>query len=316
MTSRPSTKTGVNFEVDPEVGPKVDLGVDPKLFQKIRRIQFKMEKLVSDVFQGAYKSRFKGRGMEFEEVREYIPGDEVRTIDWNVTARMNTPFVKSFQEERELTVMLLVDISLSGEFGTGAKQKKEIIAEIGALLAFSAIRNNDRIGLILFSNQIELYVPPKKGVRHVLRLVREILAREPKGKGTNLKGALNFLGTVITRAAICFLISDFITEGYEKELRLTAKRHDLIGVKVYDKREISFPDVGLLTVQDLETGKESLIDTSSPAVQAAFNERSATRRQAVKQLFTKVGAPFIEIETADDYIKLIEKSFKTRRHRT
>lgn len=284
----------------------------PELFQKIRRIQFKMEKLVSDVFQGAYKSRFKGRGMEFEEVREYLPGDDVRTIDWNVTARMNTPYVKSFQEERELTVMLVVDVSRSTDFGTGPKLKKEIIAEVAALLAFSAIRNNDKIGLILFSSRIELYVPPKKGVTHVLRLVREILVREPTGDGTDMKGALTFLGNMLSRSAICFLISDFIAEGYDKELGLTSKKHDLIGIRIFDEKEQNFPSVGVVEVTDLESGKKALIDTSSKELIDNFNTKAKKSSLKVKKLFNKIGAPLIVIETRDDYIKMIEKTLKNR----
>lgn len=283
----------------------------PTLFHDIRRIQFRMQKLVSDVFQGAYKSRFKGRGMEFEEVREYVAGDDVRSIDWNVTARMQTPFVKTFREERELTVILLVDLSRSCQFGTSTKLKKEVIAEIGALLAFSAIKNNDKIGLILFSNQIELYVPPKKGVRHVLRLVREILVREPLGSKTDLKGALSFLGKMSPRSLICFLISDFIAEGYEKELRLTAEKHDLIGIRVFDDKEMAFPPFGLMNITDLETGKKGLIDTSSSSVQAHYQKTAQKRAERVKKLFISCGAGLIEIDTSQDYLKPLEKYFKT-----
>lgn len=287
--------------------------VTPELLREIRRIQFKMQKWVSDVFQGAYKSRFKGRGMEFEEVREYVAGDDVRTIDWNVTARMQSPFIKTFREERELTVMLLVDLSRSTQFGTAQKTKKEVIAELGALLAFSAIKNNDKIGLILFSDQIELYLPPKKGIRHVLRLIREILAREPKGSKTDLGAALSFLGKVISRSSICFLLSDFIAEDYEKELRVTAQKHDLIAIRVLDDKEVAFPPFGLMEITDLETGQTALIDTSSPAVQKQFHERAALRHEKVHKLFTGLGAALIEIDTSEDFIKPLEKYFKARR---
>lgn len=269
-----------------------------------------MQKLVSDVFQGAYKSRFKGRGMEFEEVREYVPGDEVRTIDWNVTARMQTPYVKTFKEERELTVMLLVDLSRSLQFGTTLKLKKEVIAEIGALLAFSAIKNSDKIGLILFSDRIELFVPPKKGVRHVLRLVRELLVREPVGSKTDIKGALTFLGKVLSRSSICFLLSDFIGNNFEKELRLTAKKHDLIGLRIFDDKEMTFPKFGLIEMTDLESGKKALVDTSSTAVQKHFHDSALKRAEATKKLFNGVGAPLIEINTSEDYLKPIERYFK------
>lgn len=271
-----------------------------------------MQKLVSDVFQGAYKSRFKGRGMEFEEVRDYLPGDDIRTIDWNVTARMNAPFIKTFKEERELTVMLLVDISRSSLYGTSNKSKKEIIAEIGALLAFSAIKNSDKIGLILFSDEIELYVPPKKGTRHVLRLIRELLAREAHGKGTNLKKALSFMGKVTNRSTICFLISDFITEGYENELKLTALRHDLIGIRVYDQKELSFPALGLAEITDLESGAKKIIDTGNLRFQKQFLENASLNTENIKKTFSRLGAPLIDIDCAQDYLKPIEKSFKSR----
>ena len=287
------------------------MSVSPEVFQHIRRIQFKMQKLVSDVFQGAYKSRFKGRGMEFEEVREYSPGDEMRTVDWNVTARMNTPYIKVFREERELTVMLLVDLSRSCAYGTGPKLKKEVMAEIGALLAFSAIRNNDKIGLILFSDRIELYVPPKKGVRHVLRLVREILVREPAGNGTDLKGALTFLGKVISRSCICFILSDFIIpQNYERELKITARRHDLIGLQVFDEKERDFPKIGLVRLSDLETGKIRLVDSSSDEVQASFRKETKKRVDYTKKLFGALGATLIEINDAEDYIRPLEKGLK------
>ena len=286
--------------------------ISPELFREIRHIQFKMQKLVADVFQGAYKSRFKGHGMEFEEVREYVPGDEVRTIDWNVTARMQTPYVKLFREERELTVMLLVDLSRSCFFGTSAKLKKEVIAEIGALLAFSAIKNQDKIGLILFSDRVELYVPPKKGVRHVLRLVREILARKPQGRKTDLKAALTYLGKVMSRSSICFLLSDFIALDFEKELRLTAQKHDLIGMRIYDAKEVVFPSFGLIEMTDLESGEKALIDTSSERVQRHFKEVAAQRAEEVKRLFNRIGVPLIEIDTSEGYLKPLEKYFKTR----
>lgn len=281
-------------------------------FGKIRRIQFKMDKLVSDVFQGAYKSRFKGRGMEFEEVREYLPGDDVRTIDWNVTARMNTPYIKRFQEERELTVMLMVDLSASSDFGTLGHTKRDVMAEIGALLAFSAIKNHDKIGLILFSEDIELYVPPRHGVRHVLRLIREILSREPKSKKTSLKKALSFLGHVMKRASITFLISDFLDKDYEKELKLTALKHDLIGIRVYDEREFSFPKAGLIHVVDLESGQEGMIDASSKEFRELVEKKLPKAFEATGALFKKVKAPLVDIDVEEDYLKPIGKVFSRR----
>ena len=250
--------------------------------------------------------------MEFEEVREYLPGDDVRTIDWNVTARMNTPYIKRFQEERELTVMLLVDISASCDFGTHAQVKRDIMAEIAALLAFSAIKNHDKIGLILFSDEIELYVPPRHGTRHVLRLVREILARKPKKRGTNLKGALAFLGHVMKRATITFLISDFIAKDYENELKLTALRHDLIGIRVYDEYELGFPTIGLMDVVDLESGEKGLVDTASSEFRKLAEEELKKRFQAVSVLFKKVKAPLVDIDVEKDYFKPIQKVFSKR----
>jgi uncharacterized protein (DUF58 family) len=287
--------------------------VAPEVFEKIRRIQYKMEKVVSDIFQGAYKSRFKGQGIEFEEVREYLPGDEVRTIDWKVTARMNTPYIKRFREERELTVMLLVDLSASSDFGTEGHLKRDVMAEIGALLAFSAIKNHDKIGLILFTDRIELYVPPRKGIRHVLRLVREILARKPEGRGTNLKGALTYLGHMMKRTTITFLISDFLAADYYKELKLTALKNDLIGIRVYDEKERVFPDIGLIEMNDLETGKRGLVDTGSKAFQSYMKEEVQRRFVEVEKEFKRVRAPLVDVRLGTDYLKPMQKAFHGKR---
>lgn len=274
-----------------------------------------MQKLVSDVFQGAYKSRFKGRGMEFEEVRSYVPGDDIRTIDWNVTARTGDPFVKTFKEERELTVMLLVDLSRSCQYGTTDKFKKEIIAEIGALLAFSAIKNNDKIGLILFSDHIELYVPPRKGVRHVLRIIRELLVRQPSGNKTDLKAAFTFLGKVTSHSVICFVLSDFLAPPFDKELKVVAQKHDLIGIRIEDPCEISYPKIPLVQLKDLENGKIQLVDTSSEAVQHQFKQASQKRSAALRQLFINTGSALIEIITDKPYLDPLQKYFTKRRKR-
>lgn len=289
--------------------------IPKSLFQKIRRIQMQTTRLANDILAGAYHSAFKGHGMEFDEVREYQEGDEVRAIDWNVTARMNHLYVKSFREERELTVMLVVDVSASSQFGSLYRQKSELIAEIGALIAFSAIKNNDKVGLILFTEEVEKYLPPKKGTRHVLRVIRELLAYAPKKKGTNLKNALSFLGKVQRRSGICFLISDFIASDYSHEIALIAKKHDLISIGITDPYEITFPKMDLMLLKDLESEEMSYVDTSSPAVQKYFIEASQKRLENHKHLIKSVGADFIDIRTDQPYFAAIRKFFKIREKR-
>lgn len=284
-------------------------------FKRIRRIQIKTTREVNDVFAGAYHSIFKGRGLEFEDARSYQPGDDERNIDWNVTARMNYPFVKNFKEERELTVMLLVDVSASSKYSSSKQLKSELIAEIGAILAFSAIKNNDKVGLLLFSNEIELYLSPKRGLRHVLRVIRELLFFAPQHPGTDMSKALSFLGKVQKRRAVCFLISDFLCDGYERNASLIAKRHDLIAVSINDPFEKTLPSVGLVNMQDLETGKTTLIDTSSANVKRQFLERSESRIEAQKELMNKIGASLITIQTNQDYVKALRQFFKRRRRR-
>lgn len=276
--------------------------------KKIRRIHLKLETISKELLAGMYKSVFKGRGMEFEEVREYMPGDDIRTIDWNVTARLNTPYVKSFREERELTVILLVDVSASLLYG----EKNELVAEIGAVLAFSAIKNHDKIGLILFSDKVEKYIQPNKGTQHVLRIIRELLIFKPTHQRTNIGAALAFLGKVQTKSCVCFLLSDFINDGYEKELKIITKRHDLIAVRVYDPREKEFPDLGLLTVQDLETGQNTIIDTSTQSFRDHFNKTTQERFNQTEKLIKKMGAGWIDVRTDESYIEAILKYFKTR----
>lgn len=252
--------------------------------------------------------------MEFEEVREYQPGDDVSSIDWNETAHMNYPYVKIFREERELTVLLVVDISTSGLFGS-ASSKSELIAEIAAVIAFSAIKNQDKIGLILFSDRVEKYVPPKKGTRHVLRIIRELLASKPKGRGTDLKVALSFLGKVQKQTGICFVISDFLCSGYSHELSLVARKHDLISMMVVDPLEVRFPNLNLVTVQDLETGDMQQIDMSSEKIREEFHSHSLQRSNEVKGMMNSLGAGFIEIRTDKPYLIEIRKFFQFREKR-
>jgi uncharacterized protein (DUF58 family) len=271
--------------------------IPKELYQNIRRIQMRTKRTVNDVMAGMYQSAFKGQGMEFEEVREYVPGDEIRNIDWNVTARMQTPFVKSFREERELTLSLVIDVSESSLYGSAEKPKNQLIAEIGATLAFSAIENNDKVSLLLFSDQIEKYIPPKKGTRHVLRVIREILGFQPKKKGTNIAEALRYLGRVQKRKGICFLLSDFIDEGFTKELTLTAKKQDLIGIRISDPFEEVFPDVGLATLHDLETDEERLVDTSDPQVRNQLKAHYWELSERVQTQLQRAGAGYIDIPT-------------------
>ncbi len=285
------------------------------LLKKIRRIQFQTTHLADDVLAGAYRSAFRGRGMEFEEVREYQPGDEIRTIDWNVTARMNHPYVKSFREEREITLTLAVDISSSTRFGSGHHLKSDLIAEIAAVLAFSAIKNNDKVALLLFSQDVEKYYPPKKGLRHVLKIIRELLVTTPRHQGTNISAALAFLGRVKQRSGICFLISDFICQDYSHEAAIIAKEHELVCLALSDPTESRFPAMGLTTLYDLETGVECLIDTESSQVQKALKSKSAERMDNNRQLMRKVGGDFCEIHTERPYLAQLRKFFLLRQMR-
>jgi uncharacterized protein (DUF58 family) len=287
-----------------------DVNLD--LFKKIQRIQIQTSQLSKNVLAGAYRSAFRGNGLEFEEVREFREGDDTRTIDWNVTARMNGPFVKTFREERELTVMLLVDVSFSSQFGSKEHLKSELIAEIGATLAFSAIKNNDKVGLILFSEDVEKYIPPNKGSRHVLRLIRELLVFQPKKFKTNLGVALSFLEKVQRKASVCFVISDFLSPEFEKEMALTAKSHDLINISVTDPYEVEFPSLGLITLQDLETEKRILIDSSNRVAQRDFKKNSAERKDKQKQFLKKIGASFIDIQTNLPYMPPLRRFFTLR----
>ena len=286
-----------------------------EILKKIRRIQIRSTRMVNDVLAGQYESVFKGRGMEFEEVRQYQPGDDVRAIDWNVTARTGEPHIKRFVEERELTVMLLVDASSSGRFGSAGQMKSELAAELCAVLAFSAIHNNDKVGLIIFTDQVEKFVPPKKGRSHVLRVIRDILYYEPKQSETDIAAALDYLNGVTTRRTVTFLVSDFLAAGYERALRVSNKRHDVIAMSIIDPREVAMPNVGLIELTDAETGESILVDTSSGALRgdyAAFSEGMLAERRS---LFRSIGVDSIEIRTDEPYIRPLMRFFRMRERR-
>jgi uncharacterized protein (DUF58 family) len=285
------------------------------LLKQVRQIEIRTKGLVNQVFSGEYHSVFKGRGMEFSEVREYQFGDDIRNIDWNVTARFGHPYIKIFEEERELTVMLLVDLSGSLIFGTVEKTKQQVAAELSAILAFSALKNNDKVGLILFTDKIEKFVPPRKGKSHVLRIIREVLSFEPEGKSTNIKAALEYMNSTIKKRSIVFLLSDFMDSGYEKILRIIGKKHDLIGVVLNDKREAEIPRMGLVKLTDAETGEERWVDTSSTRIQNRFKEVRKNMIQRRKSLFISSRLDSIEVQTGDDYIKPLVQFFRLRERR-
>ena len=286
-----------------------------ELVKKLKKIEIHTARLANDQLAGSYHSVFKGRGMVFSEVRQYQPGDDVRFIDWNVSARMNDVYVKVFTEEREMTVMLLVDLSASERFGSLGRPKVEVVAEISALLAFSAIKNNDRVGLVLFTDRIERFVPPKKGKAHVMRVVTEILNAKPEGEGTNLSVALDTLGKVLRRRAVAFLVSDFIADGYDKPLRIASARHDLIPIQIVDPREEHLPDVGIALLEDLETGEVMEIDTSDAGVRNAYAQHVARQRAARERTFRKLRMDSIVVRTHEDYVRPISELFQMRKKR-
>ncbi len=286
-----------------------------ELIKKLRKIEIRTSKLANDQLAGGYHSVFKGRGMAFAEVRQYQPGDDVRFIDWNVSARMNETYVKVFTEEREMTVMLLVDLSGSERFGSVQRPKIETVAEVSALLAFSAIKNNDRVGLILFTDRVEKYVPPKKGKGHVMRVVTEILNARPLGEGTDLSVALELLGHVARRKSVAFLVSDFIADEYERALRIASARHDLIPIQVIDPREEELPDVGLALLEDLETGDLIEVDTSDPGVRRAYQRRVARQKQLREELFRRLSIDSITVQTDRDYVRPLSDLFRRREKR-
>ena len=289
--------------------------ISEELAKKIRVLQITTRKVVNDVLAGEYGSVFRGRGMEFDEVREYMPGDEIRTIDWNVTARTGTPFVKRFVEERELTVMFVVDLSASGEFGSVSKVKNEVAAEFCSLLAFSAVKNNDKVGLIVFTDQIEMYIPPKKGTQHVLRVIRELLNFKPRQASTDIEGALDFLGKVTKKRSVVFLVSDFQAEGFEKPMRVIGKRHDLVAVTVVDPREVSLPDAGLVELEDAETGEIVLIDTGSAGIRKRYERLGREQSDHFRELFSSMGVDQIEVMTDRDYVPNLVRFFRMRERR-
>lgn len=286
------------------------------ILKAIHRIEIKTIDAVDDLFSGAYHSAFKGQGMEFEEVREYQMGDDVRSIDWNVTARMQHPFVKNYREERELTVLLLVDLSASSRFGSQEWQKRELITEIAALLAFSAIKNNDRVGLILFTDIVEKYIPPKKGKAHVLRVIRDLLLFTPKSQGTNIGEALSFLGKLHKRSGICFVISDFFSPPCKSAFAVAAKQYDLISLAVNDPREFSFPDMGLVRLKDWESEEELLIDSSCEKVRQVITERAQNRLMQTRKEMKAVGAGFLSFSTDHSYVEKLRRFFQSREKRS
>jgi len=290
------------------------------IMKKMRQLEVRTRRKVTDTLAGQYHSVFKGRGLDFDEVREYVGGDEIRTIDWNVTARAGRPFVKKFTEERELTILLVVDVSASGNFGSAAQSKRELAAEMASVLAFSAIKNNDKVGLILYSDGIEEYIPPKKGRRHVMRVVREILFFEQKGRGTDTVKALDFANHILHRRAIVFLVSDFQANGDQdaaladlrRAMRQTNRRHDLIALHIEDARERSLPDIGMLALEDAETGEIIELDTTDPEVRSNFEAEVAKRRQQVRHGIRSEAVDVLELDTATPYLPALQRFFKNR----
>lgn len=289
--------------------------IPAEIMKKIRQIQIRTNRMVNDILAGEYHSVFKGQGMEFEEVREYVPGDDIRLIDWNVTARTSVPHIKKLVEERELTVMLMVDASGSGRFGSVERFKNELAAELCAVLAFSAIKNHDRVGLIIFTDNVELYVPPDKGRRHVLRVIREVLYFKPKGRRTNIPEALHFLNGVTKRRAVAFLVSDFMADDYEHPLAIANRRHDVIAISVTDPREESLPDVGLINIRDAETGRELLVDTQNGKMRKLYEAKARKRVADRSEIFSRTRVDSIHVRTDQPYIDEVHRFFKMRERR-
>jgi len=286
-----------------------------ELIAKIRRIEITTSKLATDMLSGQYESVFKGRGIEFDEVREYQPGDEIRTIDWNVTARMGTPFIKKFVEERQLTVMLLLDLSASSRFGTAHRLKNELAAEICSVLAFAAIQNKDRVGLIIFTDRVEKFIPPRKGLQHVLRVIREALCFKPQGRGTDIAGALRYLDGVTSRRAVTFVISDFFASDFKKALTIAGKRHDCIAVTITDPRELELPNAGIVELTDAETGVAFMVDTANARVRAAYAAKARDLAERRSELFASIDLDHIDVRTDRPYVEELIKFFRMRRRR-
>lgn len=283
-----------------------------EILKKVRVLEIKSKKLTSDLFTGEYHSAFKGKGMSFKEVREYAAGDDIRFIDWNVSARFGHPFSKVFEEERELTVMLLVDISNSSLFGTVNSTKRDIITEVAAVLSFSAVNNGDKIGVIFYSDKVEAYIPPKKGREHALYIVRELLSREPKSKGTQVSAALRFFNNATRQKSIAFILSDFLDANYEQALRVASKKHDIIGIKLYDKMDMQLPNAGILQVQDPESGETKWVDSSNSFVRQQYQQEFFRVTDYSTQTFKKAGSELLHIRTDEDYVKVLQKFFISR----
>ncbi len=310
-----SRKSGLVASPGAEEAEETSAVVPREVLKKVRHIEIRTRSIVESLFCGEYHSVFKGQGMEFAEVREYQYGDDIRQIDWNVTARMNAPYVKKYREERELTLMLVVDASSSGAFGTKVRLKRDVAVELCALLAFSAVKNNDRVGLVIFTDRVEKYIPPKKGRSHVLRVLRELLYFRPEGKGTDLFEALSFVNRILKRRSVVFVISDFIAEGFEDELRFTAHRHDAVAVHVEDPRELELPDVGYVELEDPETGERVLVDTSDPALRKKFRTEMLRRRRALDETFNRMKLDVVRVATVDGCVDALVGFFKSRARR-
>jgi len=283
-----------------------------EILRKVRELEIKSKKITTHLFTGEYHSAFKGKGMSFREVREYYAGDDIRFIDWNVSARFSHPFTKVFEEERELTVMLLIDTSASNLFGTVTRQKKELITEMAAVLTFSAVSNNDKVGVIFFSDKIEKYIPPKKGRQHALYIVRELLTVEPTKKGTNLDDAIKYFTTAVKQKSIAFILSDFLASGYDDDLKVIGSKHDVIGIRVYDKMDMQLPDAGLIQVEDAETGKILWVDSSDAMVRYNYQQHFMQQSELSKNYFRKAGAELLHVRTDDDYVKILQQFFIKR----
>ena len=282
------------------------------LLKKVRKIEIKTRGLSRQIFAGEYHSAFKGRGMTFSEVREYQYGDDIRSIDWNVTARFNHPYVKVFEEERELTVMLLIDVSGSGDFGTQVQMKRTLITEIAAVLSFSAIENNDKIGVILFSDRVEKFIPPQKGRKHILRIIRELLEYKPQSRGTDISESLRFLTNAIKKRCTAFLISDFRDRGYARSLQIANNKHDVAALHIFDRREASLPSVGLLRVLDAETGRERWVDTTQRQIRENYAMKWESHLEIMREIFSRAGVDNVSIHTGEDYVKPLIGLFKLR----
>jgi len=286
--------------------------IPPEILAAVRRIEIRTRQMVDEVFSGEYHSVFRGRGVEFREVREYVPGDDVRSIDWNVTARTDVPFVKQFEEERELTVMLAADVSASGRFGSGERTKAETAAELCGVLAFAAVSNKDKVGLLLFSDHVEKYIPPAKGRSHVLRIIRELLTYRSTGAGTDLEAPLQLIGRVLKRKATVFLVSDFWADDFSHSLRTVARRHDCVAVRLRDPREVDLPEVGLVSWRDAETGQELLVDTSSAAVRTQLAERARRHDQRLERSLRQAGVDLVDVDATGSYVEPLHRFFAAR----